>query len=218
MISDEAPRILISRMSAIGDAILTLPVACAVRIGEFAGDVAGEDCLIVGAGPIGLLAMQVLFLNGAKRVFIADLSAERLAMAEDLGGVIIDPRAENLVDFVQEATGGRGVGVSVDAVGLAITRRQCVDATRPTGTMILSGLHEEVSEMPVANIIRKEIVVRGSFAYAPANFAQAVDLLDQGSIRLDPWIIEAPLREGGEWFDRLLDDPGDVSKVLLVPG
>ena len=69
----------------------------------------------------------------------------------------------------------------------------------------------------VRTIIRKEIVARGSFAYAPANFAQALDLLDQGVIRLDPWIVEAPLRDGGYWFDRLVDEPGDVSKVLLVP-
>ena len=197
---------------------LTEPVGCAVRIGELAGDVRGEDCLIIGAGPIGLLAMQVLFLNGAKRVFITDLSAERLAMAGDLGGITIDPKSEDVVDVVRDATDGRGVSVSVDAVGLAITRRQCVDATRATGIFILSGLHEEAGEMPAADIIRKEIVVRGSFAYAPANFAQAVDLLDQGVIRLDPWIVEAPLRDGGDWFDRLLDDPGDVSKVLLVPG
>ena len=69
--------------------------------------------------------------------------------------------------------------------------------------MILSGLHQEVSEMPAADIIRREIVVRGSFAYAPSNFARAVELLDQGVVDLDPWIVEAPLRDGGRWFDRL---------------
>jgi threonine dehydrogenase-like Zn-dependent dehydrogenase len=196
---------------------LTEPVACAVRIGEMAGNVSGQDCLIIGAGPIGLLAMQVLFFNGAKRVFIADLSAERLAMADDLGGIVIDSKSMDVVEIVRERTDGRGVGVSIDAVGLAVTRAQCIAANRAAGTMILSGLHQEVSEMPAADIIRREIVVRGSFAYAPANFARAVELLDQGVVRLDPWIVEAPLRDGGLWFDRLLDDPGDVSKVLLVP-
>jgi hypothetical protein len=42
-------------------------------------------------------------------------------------------------------------------------------------------------------------------------------LLAKGAIRLDPCIIEAPLAEGGHWFDRLVDAPGDVAKVLLVP-
>ena len=74
-----------------------------------------------------------------------------------------------------------------------------------------------MSEVPAADIIRREIVVRGSFAYTPANFAEALRVLERGEMRLDPWIVEAPLSEGGDWFDRLIDAPGDVSKVLLRP-
>lgn len=195
---------------------LTEPVACGVRIGELAGDVRDAHCLIIGAGPIGLLALQALQLKGAARIFMADLDSERLAMAKELGAEPLDPHTQDVVGAVQEAT-GLGVAVSVDAVGAASTRRQCVAATQPTGTVILSGLHEEVSEMPAADIIRREIVVRGSFSYSPANFAKAVELLESEKIRLDPWIVEAPLGDGGHWFDRLIDQPGNVSKVLLVP-
>jgi 2-desacetyl-2-hydroxyethyl bacteriochlorophyllide A dehydrogenase len=203
---------------SLREGALTEPVACAVRIGEMAGDVSGKECLVIGAGPIGLLAMQVLFFNGAKRVFMADLSTERSAMAAELDATVIDPHTRDVVEVVREQTGGAGVAVSVDAVGLAITRGQSVAATHSGGTLILSGLHQEVSEMPAADIIRREIVVRGSFAYAPRNFVRALELLDQGVVGLDPWIVEAPLRDGGHWFDRLLDEPGDVSKVLLTPG
>lgn len=195
---------------------LTEPTACGVRIGELAGAVQGESCLIIGAGPIGLLALQALRLKGAQRVFIADLDNERLAMGETLGGIPLPPRAVDVVRSVKEATGD-GVFVAVDAVGTAVTRRQCVSATQPTGTVILSGLHEEVSEMPAADIIRREIVVRGSFSYSPANFAEAVGVLERGAMTLDPWIVEAPLADGGAWFDRLIDAPGNVSKVLLRP-
>ena len=196
---------------------LTEPVGCAVRIGELAGDVSGEDCLIIGAGPIGLLTLQILQLNGANRIFIAELDAERLKMAEALGGIPIQPRDVNTVEVVKSETDGIGVAVSVDAVGSALTREQCISATRATGTMILTGLHEESSNMPAADMIRREITAKGSFAYSAANFAEALDLLAQDKIRLDPWIIEAPLQDGGKWFDRLIDAPGDVSKVLLVP-
>jgi threonine dehydrogenase-like Zn-dependent dehydrogenase len=195
---------------------LTEPTACGVRIGELAGDVAGKSCLIIGAGPIGLLALQALQLKGAKEVFIADLDSERLAMGGALGGIALAPRTVDVVQTVKEATVG-GVAVAVDAVGAAVTRRQCVSATQPTGTVIFSGLHEEVSEVPAADIIRREIVVRGSFAYSPANFAEAIGILERGEMRLDPWIVEAPLGDGGNWFDRLIDAPGDVSKVLLRP-
>lgn len=195
---------------------LTEPTACGVRIGELAGDVAGQSCLIIGAGPIGLLALQALKLKGAAEVFIADLDNERLAMGAALGGTALAPRSVDVVQTIKEATGG-GVAVAVDAVGAAATRRQCISATQPTGTVVFSGLHEEVSEVPAADIIRREIVVKGSFAYTPANFAEAIDLLERGEMGLDPWIVEAPLAEGGDWFDRLIDAPGDVSKVLLRP-
>ncbi|MFN3334074.1 MAG: hypothetical protein ACK47M_16315 [Caldilinea sp.] len=71
--------------------------------------------------------------------------------------------------------------------------------------------------MPAADIIRREIVVRGAFAYSSANFVAALNLLVENAIRLDPWIVEAPLAEGGAWFERLLAAPGNVSKVLLRP-
>jgi threonine dehydrogenase-like Zn-dependent dehydrogenase len=193
------------------------PVAVGVRLGELAGDVAGETALVVGAGPIGLLALQALQNKGAKQVLIADLSPERLAMGKALGGITLNPKTDDVVQIVREASNGEGAAVSVDAVGLAITRKQCVEAIRASGTMLLSGLHEETSAMPAADIIRREIVVRGCFAYSPANFAEAVLRLQDGSLRLEPWVIEAPLEEGGPWFERLLGDPGDVAKVLLVP-
>ncbi|MDE0182853.1 MAG: alcohol dehydrogenase catalytic domain-containing protein [Caldilineaceae bacterium] len=205
---------------------LTEPVGVGVRIGALAGEVAGESALVIGAGPIGLLALQALKLAGAERIFIADLDPERLAMGGALGGITFSPAAPGtddagqgpgLVEFVKEETAGDGVAVSVDAVGTGGTRSQCVAATRSAGTLILSGLHEETSAMPAAAIIRQELTVRGSFAYAATDFAQGLDQLHAGNYRLDPWIVEAPLADGGEWFQRLIHSPGNVSKVLLVP-
>ena len=94
---------------------LTEPVGVGVRIGRLAGDVEGESALIIGAGPIGLLAMQALQLAGADRIFIADLDPERLAMGGELGGITITPpgtglggsdQGADVVETVKEATGG----------------------------------------------------------------------------------------------------------------
>ncbi len=208
----ELPEGMDSRVGA-----LTEPLGCAVRIGELAGDVADQDCLVIGAGPIGLLSLQVLRYEGAGRVFIAEIDPERLAMGEDLGGIPIQPMDCATVEAVLDATEGAGVAVSVDAVGTAGTRAECVAATRSSGRLILSGLHEESSVMPVAEMIRREIRAIGSFAYTSANFARALELLAMGEFRLDPWIHEAPLGEGGAWFERLIEAPGAVSKVLLQP-
>ncbi len=196
---------------------LTEPVGCGVRIGELAGDVKDKDCLVIGMGPIGLLSLQMLRRQGARHVFVADRDEYRLAMGQRYGGVALNPRVQDVVRHILAETDQQGVAVSVDAVGTGQTRTQCVQAAMTTGTVILSGLHEEVSEIPAADVIRREITLRGSFSYSPANFRQALQLLNAKEISLEPWIVEAPLEEGGKWFDRLIDNPGDVSKVLLVP-
>jgi threonine dehydrogenase-like Zn-dependent dehydrogenase len=196
---------------------LSEPGACAVRAASWAGAVRDETVLVVGAGAIGLLTLQVLKLGGA-RVFIADTDPQRLAAGASLGGEALDPREVDVVKVVREASGGKGAVAAVDAVGKAVTRAQCVSAVRAGGTVVLSGLHEETSLLPVADVIRREITLRGSFCYTPADFQRALDLLANQQLILDPWIAEAPLGEGGTWFERLCaENPGGVAKVLLRP-
>jgi len=196
---------------------LTEPASVGFRIGELAGSVLNEDAFVAGAGPIGLLAMQALRLRGAARVFISDTHPARLAMGEALGGIAIDPHSSDVPTVIREATSGRGVAAAVDAVGIEVTRAQCVKATRVAGIVVLSGLHDETGPFPAADIIRREIIVRGSYCYSDEDFQSALGHLETGAMGLDPWIEEAPLEEGGEWFERLLSEPGNVSKVLLRP-
>lgn len=198
-------------------AALTEPVAVAVHIAALLGDVAGKTLLIAGAGPIGLLVLQMLRLHRVESVLISDLNAERRAMAQALGGSVLNPAQDDVVQAVREATNGAGAFAAIDAVGVSAARKQCVSALRSRGQLILSGLHEEVGPMPVAEMIRREIRAQGVFAYSHADFAAALDLLAAGRIHLDPWIVEAPLAAGGEWFERLVAGEGGVAKVLLQP-
>jgi threonine dehydrogenase-like Zn-dependent dehydrogenase len=193
------------------------PIAVGVRIGRLAGELAGETGLVIGAGPIGLLAVQALAAKGAAKVFVSDLDPARLAMAGKLGAATVDPAADDLVEVVRKATGGLGAAVTVDAVGSAKTRAQAVAATRSAGKVLLSGLHEEAGMFPGSEVIRREIEVKGAFSYAPDDFDAGLVAARDRTMRLDPWIVEAPLAEGGDWFARLADRPGNVSKVLLIP-
>jgi threonine dehydrogenase-like Zn-dependent dehydrogenase len=196
---------------------LSEPTACAVRIVSLMGDVADRDILIVGAGAIGLLTLQVLRYRGAGRIFTVDTNLDRLANVGELGGVPLNPQEDDVVAAVQNATGGLGVSISLDAVGKAVTRAQCVAATARGGHVMLSGLHEENSAVPVADVIRKEQTLQGTFCYTPADMRAAIELLSAGVVSPGPWLAEAPLGDGGIWFARLVGDPGPVAKVLLTP-
>ena len=197
---------------------LTEPMACGVRAARRTGAARGDTVLVIGAGAIGLLTLQALLLDGMGRVFIVDTDVQRLAAGKALGGEALDPRQVNVVQAVRDATGGIGAAAAVDAVGRAVTREQCISATRPAGTVVLSGLHEETSSIPAADVIRREITLHGSFCYTPADFAVAANLLAAHKANLDAWMVDAPLDEGGAWFERLsTENPGGVAKVLLKP-
>jgi len=196
---------------------LVEPVAVGVRIGVHAGDMTGRSAVVIGAGPIGLLAIQVLTNAGADRVIVSDIDRDRLEMARALGARVVDAGSEDVVAIAREATQGLGAHVTVDAVGTGETRMQSVAATRSAGLVLLSGLHAESSEFPASELIRREITVKGAFCYTAEDFDAAMSAIRNNLLRLDPWIVKAPLGEGGDWFDRLVDNPGNVSKVLLVP-
>jgi threonine dehydrogenase-like Zn-dependent dehydrogenase len=92
------------------------------------------------------------------------------------------------------------VAAAVGAVGTASTRAACIAATRSAGVVVLSGLHEERSAMPVEDVIWRGLRVFGSFRYTQRDFADAVDGLACRRLRLDPWVVEAPLGAGGAWM------------------
>nr|WP_238357537.1 zinc-binding dehydrogenase [Cohnella zeiphila] len=203
---------------SLREAALTEPAACAVRAAELAEAEPTDTALVVGMGPIGLLILQALAQYGVRRIVAVDRNRDRLALAARLGASdVCCPEDGDLLAALRGLTGGRGVDVAVDAVGAAVTRRQCVQACRPGGRVVLTGLHEEESPLPVNLIIRSEVRLAGSFAYSETNFRTALRWLAEGRIGLPEGVVEAPLEEGAAWFDKLIRNPGNVSKVLLRP-
>lgn len=204
---------------SLREAALTEPVACAVRAAELADAKPMHTVLIIGMGPIGLLTLQAVTQYGVRKIIAVDMNRDRLALAERLGASdVICPADTDPLEAVRGLTGGRGVDVAIDAVGAAVTRKQCVQACTPGGRVVLTGLHEEESSLPVNLIIRSEVQLTGSFAYSELNFRTALRWLAEKRIGLPEGIVVAPLEEGAAWFDRLIRQPGNVSKVLLTPG
>ena len=196
-------------------AALTEPMACALRAVRLAGCTATDRVLITGLGPIGLLVLQVAKAFGVQEIFATDTDADRRTIGAHFGVQILNSLEQNVVDVVRAATDGAGVDMAIDAVGASATRSECINAVAPGGKVIFTGLHHEESSLPVNYIIRNEINIQGSFAYTPLDFEAAFQWLAAGRIEIDPWLIKAPLAEGGAAFERLLNNPGPVVKILL---
>jgi threonine dehydrogenase-like Zn-dependent dehydrogenase len=202
-------------MMSLELAALTEPMGCAIRAARLSGATATSSALVTGLGPIGLLIAQVLKENGVRQLWTTDTDPDRRGIAAALGIHALDPGAENVVEVVRAATGGDGVDVALDAVGADATRRDCIQAVAWGGRVIFTGLHAEESTLQANYIIRSEITIQGSFAYTPLDFTDALAWLAAGRITIEPWILHAPLAEGGACFERLLTKPGPVAKILL---
>lgn len=189
---------------------LAEPFACAVRIARLADFSPEDTLLIVGAGPIGLLVLITAQLYGLSKVVVSDLNEGRLSIVKELGGIPVLSSEQ-----LEAAKPNRGFSKSVDAVGMDATRQQCMNATRPGGRVVFSGLHSAESKLPVNLAIRNELTLLGSFGYNPQDFETALCWLIEGKADLDRWTQHAPLEEGGACFETLISGPGNIAKIML---
>ncbi len=175
---------------------------------------------VIGAGTQGLLALQVARHIGATRIAVTDMVPSRLELASRLGAThVIDVRAEDPVEAVIDMTDGQGVDLSVEAVGHTATQEQAVRMLRQGGEAVLLGLGAE-APMGIDGVamVNRELVVRGSYAYTSLDFAYSLELISSGRIDVASMVVARDLEEGPDIFTKLVDDPGDLIKVALVPG
>jgi L-iditol 2-dehydrogenase len=178
-----------------------------------------ETVVILGAGTIGLFALQVAKLSGALRLVTVDVSEARLDVALRLGaGAILNPRKQDIVATVQEMTRGRGADVVFDAVGAAETRVAALKMSRRGGEVVWLGLHDDPTEVSGFDVVLGERKILGSFAVTHGNLRTAIGLFAEGKIALDPWVRTFPLADGVQVFKQLVaDPPKDYIKAVLLP-
>ena len=178
-----------------------------------------ETVLVIGAGTIGLMALQVAKAMGALRLACADTNERRLKVAHSLGAEpVLNPARGDLVAAVREFTRGRGADVVVDAVGASATRRAAVAASRPGGEVVWIGLHEDATEVSGFDVVLGERRISGSYAVTPRDLQAAIGLFAHGKIEIAPWVKPFPLAEGARVFRELVTaPPEEYIKALLLP-
>lgn len=191
-------------------AAMTEPFACAVHICRLVSLTAVDRMFIAGAGPIGLFVLQAAKVFGVSRIVVFDINKERQDIAKEMGAHTVSS-----VEELSLLTEQEGFDVSVDAVGLDITRQQCIQFVRPGGRVVFSGLHSQDSVIPGNLVVRNEVKIFGAFGYNPRDFSIALEWLSEKKADLMPWTISEPIENGQQCFEKLLNDPGKVAKILL---
>ncbi|MHB9007291.1 MAG: zinc-dependent alcohol dehydrogenase [Limisphaerales bacterium] len=116
------------------------PLGVAVHAIDLARVRVGRSVAILGAGPIGLLLVQMARLSGADPVFVADPLPWRLSLAERFGGVPIQGVPEDSVDWLRRATHGRGVDIAIEAAWGGDSVAQAVEMCSLGGRVVLVGI------------------------------------------------------------------------------
>jgi L-iditol 2-dehydrogenase len=180
--------------------------------------IAPDNALVIGAGTIGLLALQALRAAGCSHVFISDTDASRLKLAEDLGATATYAAGPELKQKVLQMTNGTGVDLAMEAVGINATVTAAIDSVRKGGSVVLVGNVTPEVTLPLQKVVTRQIRLQGSCASA-GEYPRAIELISSGAIRVKPLITAiAPLEDGPQWFQRLYAREPNLMKVVLAPG
>jgi threonine dehydrogenase-like Zn-dependent dehydrogenase len=173
----------------------------------------GDQVLVTGAGPIGLMVLLAALDKGA-RVLVADRLPSRLALARQLGAEeSVEVGSQDLLDSCRAWTGGEGVAVAVEATGVGSVGSQAVAAVRLAGQVVVVGMSDDEIGVPVKALMHRGIRLSGSRA---GLFPEALDLIGRRPGDLAALVSHRfPLGEVGTAFTQALERPQSTMKVLV---
>lgn len=199
-------------------AAMTEPVACCVHGVERAQIRPGEAVVVIGAGMIGLVMLQLALMRGAAAVIVSDHAAEKRELAMQFGATrTVNPKTEDLAEVVMKATQESGADVAIDCVGGVETSQQAVALVGEGGRALLFGVAPQKAEITVKpyHIYAHEITITGSFIN-PFTHGAALSLLAAGRIKVAEIISH---RLGLDELPRAFEllEARQASKIVILP-
>jgi L-iditol 2-dehydrogenase len=149
----------------MSDAEATLVVTAGTSmygLTELGGLVAGESVVVIGPGPIGLLAVAVAKALGAGPVILTGTRNKRLAIGKELGADrVVNINDEDAVEIVKQFTGGIGADYVVECAGTEATINQAIHMTNRGGKICLAAFPHDPVTMDLAHLVKNNIYAYG---------------------------------------------------------
>lgn len=195
------------------------PVACCIRSLNKIHLKLAEDLLIIGAGPMGLMHLQVGICMGA-RVFVADVNEKRLEDALALGAAgVVNPEKTDAVQYIKDNTEGRGSDACIVTTQALSALDTAFQAVGKDGRINIYTSYNDKPVLPVdANTLhRNEYLVTGSEGRTAEDFLRAVRLLAFGKVKVDRLISKTVgFKEVSDGIVSAMSS--DTYRVLLQQG
>ena len=188
------------------EASLTEPLSVALHAVRLSEMRLGDQALVLGAGPIGLLAQQCISLAGARRIYVSETNPARRDVASRLGAYAVsDPVKSDLVEEVVLHT-HFGVDLAFECAGANLTLQHSLEAVRASGRVIVIALAwEPVYCLPV-DWVGREIEMKTSYGILSHEWSMATWLLESKKIQAEPIISNVvPLEDIQKAFQELLN-------------
>ncbi len=203
-------------------AALAEPLGCVIKGLHDSHLLDGDVLLVIGDGPMGLLAAGAARARGASKVIVAGMTSHRLAVARDFyADLVVDLCQEELRPAVDRVTGKRGADVVLVAVSSSEALASGLQMVRPGGEVNMFAGVPAGSQIPldVRGLHYQQYHLTGSFGTAPVYMQQALDLLVDGTINFSP-ILSAyfPFERAGEAVAYVRDRLGLKSVVTFAGG
>jgi len=200
-------------------ACLTEPLAVAVHVVNNLPIRVNDTVLIVGAGAVGSMITQVVRLRTSGRIIVTDILDSRLDQAKKLGAdVTINSRVKDVVEEISRITHGKGLDVSIEAVGIQSTIQQALASVKKGGTITAVGLLEKNVEIDMMKLVSSELKLHGSYIYNDYDFRSSISLIANDKVNLQPYLTHIfPLEDALKGFEGMATNKENVLKVILKP-
>lgn len=174
--------------------------------------------VVIGCGPVGLMAILGAREYGAEKIYAIDTLPERLAKAKEFGATVINPSWQNSIDIIKEATEGRGADAALEAVGSSATNRLAYELIRPGGIISAVGVCTD-SYLPFSptDAYNKNITYKVGRCPARHMMGQLVPVVQKKKYNFTSIITHRmPLSEGVRGYDIFANKKDHCLKVLLT--
>jgi 2-desacetyl-2-hydroxyethyl bacteriochlorophyllide A dehydrogenase len=179
----------------------------------------GDTVAIFGFGGLGFSALQLAKAFGCGKAYVVDINSGKRTIAASLGAIAIDPAVGDPVDQIQEANGGKGVDVSIELVGSAVTMGQAVRCLEVLGRAAFIGLTAEpTSFLPYPDLINKEAQIIGVSDHLATELPALMQLARNGKLCFPPGTLESTSLDAAQInvaLDALDRSTGPIRTVIV---
>jgi (R,R)-butanediol dehydrogenase/meso-butanediol dehydrogenase/diacetyl reductase len=195
------------------------PFAAAVRALGRASIQPGETVAVIGAGPIGLMALQAARIAGTEHIVAIEPAAIRRELALQCGAAaVIDPIAQDPEEAIGTLTGGAGADVVIECAGVQATGLMAGRIARRQGRVVILGVFEQPAPLDYSDLVFGEKTVMGSMG-GYGVFDEAIQMMADGGFDGDPLITGRisldDIVAGG--FEALVKHKEKHCKILVSP-